>query len=103
MTEPLKRLSFGIVLCLGMTASAQTPAPLTIDLQSALQRARDWSPQFLSAALAAASAKEDRIQAKAGFLPTVNQLNGYLYTQGNGTDTGVFQSPTTACIFMTSR
>jgi outer membrane protein TolC len=96
MTEPLKlpfrRFSFGIALCLGLTASAQTPAPLTIDLPSALQRARDWSPQFLSAALASASAKEDRIQAKAGFLPTVNQFNAFLYTQGNGTGTGVFQA-----------
>jgi outer membrane protein len=94
MTEPLnlpiRRLSFGIVLCLGMTASGQPPAPLTIDLPAALQRAREWSPPFLSAALAASSAKEDRIQAKAAFLPTVNQLNAYLYTEGNGTGTGVF-------------
>ncbi len=63
---------------------------MTIDLQSALQRARTWSPQFLAAALAANSAKEDRIQAKAAFFPTVSALNSYLYTQGNGTDTGVF-------------
>lgn len=73
-----------------MTASAQPPAPLTIDLASALQRARDWSPQFLAAALSIASSKEDRVQAKAGFLPTVNALNAFLYTQGNGTGTGVF-------------
>jgi outer membrane protein TolC len=87
---PLRRFFCGIALCLGVTASAQPPAPLTIDLQSALQRARTWSPQFLAAALAAASAKEDRVQAKAAFYPTVNALNSFLYTQGNGTDTGVF-------------
>ena len=94
MTEPLKlpfrRLFIGIAICLGVPAGAQPPAPLTIDLQSALQRARTWSPQFLAATLAANSAKEDRIQAKAAFFPTASALNSYLYTQGNGTDTGVF-------------
>ena len=35
-------------------------------------------------------AHEDRVQAKAAFLPSVNALNQYLYTQGNGTPTGVF-------------
>jgi outer membrane protein TolC len=87
---PLRRFFCGIALCVAVRASAQTPAPLTIDLQSALQRARTWSPQFLAAALAAASAKEDRVQAKAAFYPTVSALNSFLYTQGNGTDTGVF-------------
>jgi len=94
MTEslklPFRRLSYGIALCLGITASAQPPAPLTIDLVSALQRGREWSPQFLASALAASSAKEDRLQVKAQFFPTVQQFNGYLYTQGNGTGTGVF-------------
>lgn len=94
MTEPPKlpfrRLVLGIALWVTLPASAQNPAPLTVDLPNALQRARDWNPQFLAAALSALSAKEDRIQAKAALLPTVNQLNGYLYTQGNGTDTGVF-------------
>jgi outer membrane protein TolC len=87
---PFRGFFCGIALCFGLTASAQAPAPLTIDLSSALQRARTWSPQFLAAALAAASAKEDRVQAKAAFFPTVSALNGFLYTQGNGTDTGVF-------------
>jgi outer membrane protein TolC len=79
----------GILLSFTAIAFAQ-PTPLTIDLPSALERSRAWSPQFLAASLAAASAKEDRIQAKTALLPTLNAFNGYLYTQGNGTDTGVF-------------
>lgn len=65
-------------------------APLTIDLASALRMARDYSQQFLAAGVAVNLAREDRVQAKAAFLPTLNILNQYLYTQGNGTQSGVF-------------
>lgn len=68
------------------------PAPLTIDLAGALDRARAYSPQFLAAGITAGLAREDRVQAKAALLPTLNSVTGYLYTQGNGTDTGVFVS-----------
>jgi hypothetical protein len=47
---------------------------------------------FLSAGIAAALAREDRIQAKAALFPTVNALTQYIYTQGNGTPSGVFIS-----------
>jgi outer membrane protein TolC len=67
--------------------AAQT---LTIDLTEALRRARDYNQQFLSAGITAALAREDRIQAKAAQLPTLNALNQYIYTQGNGTPSGVF-------------
>src|SRR2546430_425851 len=65
-----------------------TNAPLTLTLQDALQRARNNSPQFLSAVTDAALAHEDRVQARAGLLPAVAYTNGYLYTQGNGTSSG---------------
>lgn len=68
---------------------AQAPT-LTVDLAGALTRARAYSPQFLAAGLAASSAHEDRVQAKAALLPTVSALNQYIYTQGNGTPSGVF-------------
>lgn len=77
------------VLVFYCSAQAQSP-PLTITLQDALQRARNYSPQFQSAVTAAAIAHEDRVQARAAFLPSVNYAAQYLYTEGNGTPTGVF-------------
>lgn len=76
----------------GEKPSAQPAAgqPVSLDLAGALQRARDYSLQFLQAGIAASLAREDRIQAKAAFFPTLNALNQYIYTQGNGTPSGVF-------------
>lgn len=55
-----------------------------------MQRARTNSQQLLSADIAARIAREDRVQAKAALLPTLNWENGFVYTQPNGTDTGIF-------------
>jgi outer membrane protein TolC len=71
-------------------AAPQAGEPISLDLTGALQRAREYSQQFLSAGIAAASAREDRIQARAARLPTLNAFNQYIYTQGNGTPSGVF-------------
>jgi outer membrane protein len=65
-------------------------APLTINLQDALERARQNSQQLQSARINSQLAHEDRQQVRAGFLPTISSLNQYLYTQGNGTPSGVF-------------
>jgi outer membrane protein TolC len=59
-------------------------APITITLQDALERARRNDPQFLSAEADAKTAHEDRIQARAALLPSVNSSNQFLGTQGNG-------------------
>ncbi|MEO8593320.1 MAG: TolC family protein [Candidatus Solibacter sp.] len=82
----------GLLSVLAGTAFAQNPAPptLTLTLQDALERARANAQQLLSADLAARIAREDRVQAKAALLPSVNWINGFDYTQPNGTDTGVF-------------
>ncbi len=88
------------VLSLSLAASgwAQTPAgagqagTITIDLKNALQRARDNSPQLQSAALDVIMAQEDRLQAKAALLPSLGYFNQYIYTQGNGTEPGIFIS-----------
>jgi outer membrane protein TolC len=81
------------LLCLPFAIRAQTPAPsLSIDLADALTRARVFNPQFQAAGIAASLAREDKVQAKAGLYPTVEAVNGYLYTQGNGTPEGVFVS-----------
>ncbi len=63
---------------------------LKITLQNALERARANNQSLMSARLGAAIAREDRIQAKAGLLPSLNYGNQYIYTQGNGTPSGVF-------------
>lgn len=62
----------------------------TLTLEDAVQRAKANSQQLLSADIAARIAREDRIQARAALLPTLNWENGFVYTQPNGTETGVF-------------
>jgi len=66
---------------------AQTP---TITLQDALERARKYGGQIQTANLAAMQAREDRAQARANTLPSVNAFNQFIYTEGNGTPSGVF-------------
>lgn len=87
-------LGIGFALCL--PAIAQTPstgsAPLRITLQDAMERARKYSPQTLTANLAALMAHEDTVQAKAALLPSVNGISQFIYTQPNGTPSGAFVS-----------
>ena len=77
--------------CCGSIA-AQTAAPPTptITLQDAIARARQYGGQIQGANLAVLLAKEDSLQARAGRLPTVNAFNQYIYTEGNGTPSGVY-------------
>jgi len=91
-------LILGLAMSLPSSAAAQTPpapgapadAPLTITLQDAIERARVNSPQLQSATISAQLAREDRVQGKAGLLPSVNYFNQFIYTQPNGTPSGVF-------------
>jgi len=62
--------------------------PLT--LQAALAAARTNSQTLLTAFTAARLATEDRIQARAALLPSLTALGAYLYTQPNGTPSGVW-------------
>lgn len=64
--------------------------PLAIDLQEAIRRARAYSPKFQTAAVNALIAQENLRQARAARLPTVDALNQFIYTEGNGTPSGVF-------------
>ena len=66
------------------------PEPITISLQDAMQRARKFGAQVQAADIAAQLLKEDVKQAKAARLPTVNGLNQFIYTEGNGTPSGVY-------------
>lgn len=70
-----------------ITPPATTPA---ITLDEALARARQHGGQIQGANFAALQAKQDTLQARAGRLPSLNALNQFIYTQGNGTPEGVF-------------
>ncbi len=76
-----------VLLLAAVAAPAET---LTINLQDALARARQYGAQIQSANIAAQLAKEDLAQAKAAALPSVSALNQFIYTEGNGTPSGVF-------------
>ncbi len=71
----------------GMRAQVNQPS---ITLHDALERAKRYGGQVQSAALAARLTHEDTNQARAGLLPTVSALNQFIYTEGNGTASGVF-------------
>jgi outer membrane protein TolC len=93
MSRLLATVGIAVAACLPAAAqvvSSPPPVSLTLTLDDALARARLNAQQLLSADLSARIAHEDRVQAKAALLPTVEWQNGYIYTQPNGTDTGIF-------------
>ncbi len=77
-----------VFFCVVFGVAAQTP--LVITLPDALKRAQQYGTQIESANLNAQLAKEDRVQAKAATLPSLNAFNQFIYTEGNGTPSGVF-------------
>ena len=85
------RLVCSSVILFGVHAAwAQSEPALVVTLQDAQERANKYGLQIQSADIAAALAREDRVQAKAGTLPSVNAFNQFIYTEGNGTPSGVF-------------
>ncbi len=90
---PSKLFLPGLALALCQGAMAQNPpATLRLTLDDAMARARANSPQILSAGIATLLAREDTVQAKAALLPEVSSFNQFIYTQPNGTSSGVFVS-----------
>lgn len=86
-------MTFSVLFCTAPKLCPQTPAstsPVAIDLQDAIRRARANSPQFQTAAVNASISREKVLQAKAGRLPTLDAFNQFIYTEGNGTPSGVF-------------
>ena len=86
-----------ILLAAAAVASPQTQATqpaaqpaLSVDFTTALQQARQYAGQIQTATIAAQLAREDRIQAKAALLPAVNEFDQFIYTEPNGTGSGVF-------------
>ena len=103
MSQTLPIAVLALAVCHGAMGQAPGPtgtpppgqnpapgAPITLTLQDALQRARQYSQQVYTAAIAAQMAHEDTVQARAGLLPTVDGLSQFIYTKPNGTDTGIF-------------
>jgi outer membrane protein TolC len=97
-----------LLLCCARIAAQETPAPasaapsrdaqqgaretsptLRLTLEDALARARKNSTQFQAALTEAAIARQDRYQAGAALLPSVNYNTQALYTQSNGPGNGV--------------
>jgi outer membrane protein TolC len=86
MAGRLAILVWGAAAAAGLFA--QTTLTLTLD--DALARARKVAQQYQSAVISAELAHEDRVQAKAALLPNATWFNQYIYTQGNGTPSGIF-------------
>ncbi len=63
---------------------------LTITLDDAIARAQKYGMQIQTANIAAQLAREDKTQATAATLPSLSGLNQFIYTEGNGTPSGVF-------------
>jgi len=72
------------------TSNPQPASTIALTLADALARARANSPQFQLALTQLGLAREDRVQARAALLPSVDYNNGFIYTEGNGTQTGRF-------------
>jgi outer membrane protein TolC len=87
------RVPVALLLFLGTCVLAQdasTQAPLTLTLQDALARAKTNSVPFQAALTDQGLAHQDSVQSRAALLPSVNANTTFIYTQGNGTPSGVF-------------
>jgi outer membrane protein TolC len=74
-----------------LSAQIESPtAPLVLTFQDALSRASKNMPEFLSAKTDLGLAHQDKVQARAALLPSLTYNAQFLYTQPNGTPSGVF-------------
>jgi outer membrane protein TolC len=69
---------------------APSPNAPVISLADAIARARQYAGQIQDASYNVQAAHEDTRQARVNRLPTVNAFNQYIYTEGNGTPSGVY-------------
>jgi outer membrane protein TolC len=97
MLGEMRSLAFTLFVVFSLSAQQQSPpaepapsGPLTLSFAEALQRARQYGVDLQTANIAALLAREDRIQAKAALLPQAQQVSEFIYTQPNGTPSGVF-------------
>jgi outer membrane protein len=85
-------MNVGKLTCcaLAITALIRAQGPITVKLEDALARARQYAGQIQTANSAVLQAREDTAQTRAARLPSVSAFNQFIYTQGNGTPSGVF-------------
>jgi outer membrane protein TolC len=69
---------------------AAKPDEITINLADAIMRAGKYGSQVQLANILTQLAHEDRAQARAATLPSLSALSQFIYTEGNGTPSGVF-------------
>src|SRR5947207_13155722 len=82
--------SIATLVCIAAALAQTPPPPINLTLQDALDRARKYSLQALSANIAALVAHEDTVQARAALLPTAGSFNQFIYTQPNGAGSPAF-------------
>ncbi len=92
MSRLLLVVGAGLTLVVHAPCQTTPVAPLSVSFDDALKRAQANSVQLLSADIATKLAREDRVQAKSAMLPSVSMLNQFIYTQPNGSESGVFVS-----------
>src|SRR5271154_1186375 len=76
------------VMLAGLARAQTNSSPIA--LEGALARARQYGGQIQTANFAVLQAKEDTAQTRAARLPSVSAFNQFIYTQANGTPSGVF-------------
>src|SRR5258706_2837763 len=80
----------GLLMAAPAAAQPAPPADAPLTLQAVLDQARLNSQQFRAAQLASDLAEEDKKQARAALLPSVSGFAQHIYTQPNGTPSGVW-------------
>src|SRR5579862_5145183 len=85
-------MNVGKLTCCALTLAGliRAQGAITVKLEDALARARQYGGQIQTANSAVLQAREDTAQTRAARLPSVNAFNQFIYTQGNGTPSGVF-------------
>jgi outer membrane protein TolC len=71
------------------TGSSSNPIP-RLTLEDAIRLAKNNAPDFRVALAEAGIAHEGTVQTRAALLPSLSYTTGAIYTQPNGTPTGVF-------------
>jgi outer membrane protein TolC len=65
-------------------SQVQSSPPMTLSLQDAIRRAQETSPAFQTAVTNLRMARENRVQARAAMLPSIDETTQYLNNEGNG-------------------
>lgn len=82
---------FSLIACaVAWTQTAPPTSRPVITLADAIHLAEVNASQFRLAVTQAGLAHEDKVQARAALLPNISYTTGAVYTQRNGSDTGVF-------------